>query len=334
MKKAIYLLLVIVIGSIFAIHKDNQSYLQPKNGTITLRMSQVSSEKGAIGQGMEKFAQLIHERTQGRYAIQTFHNGQLGGERDGLENIQMGILDLTVVNQSVLSNFIPEISALDIPYMITGSQHADNIFLGEIGDHYLKELDKVGLKGLTIWESGFRNLTNSKKDVNTVADVKALRIRTMENKIHQEFWRTLNTDPVPMAWSEAYTAMQQGAIDGQENPILVILTNNVGLVNKHLAITEHVYSTVFIIMSPKLWDHLSDEDKQIFTTTAREVAIYERELNRSLEHDALEKLKAVGVTVTYPNKEEFIKMSEPFRNGFEVKYADMFKQIRAVIPNK
>ncbi|WP_156540695.1 TRAP transporter substrate-binding protein DctP [Gallibacterium genomosp. 3] len=332
MKKVISFIVLIGILGYLAIHKDNRSYMQPDNGTITLKMNQVSSEKGAIGQAMEKFAELIHERTNGRYTINTFHNGQLGGERDSLENAQMGIIDLTVVNQSVLANFIPDISALDIPYMITSKEHADNIFLGDIGEHYLKELDKVGLKGLSIWESGFRNLTNSKRAINKVEDVHTLRIRTMENKIHQEFWRTLHTDPVPMAWSEAYTAMQQGAIDGQENPILVILTNNVGLVNKHLAITEHVYSTVFIIMSPKLWAHLSHEDRKIFTDTAKEVAIYERKINRSLEEDALNKLKETGVLVTYPDKEGFIKMSELFRNSFQSKYFEMFKRIEKAKP--
>ncbi|WP_230586425.1 TRAP transporter substrate-binding protein [Gallibacterium anatis] len=332
MKKIISLIVLIGILGYFAIAKDNHSYMQPNNGTITLKMSQVSSEKGAIGQSMEKFAQLIHQRTNGRYTINTFHNGQLGGERDSLENAQMGIIDLTVVNQSVLANFIPDISALDIPYMITSKEHADNIFLGNIGEHYLKELDKVGLKGISIWESGFRNLTNSKRPINNVQDVKALRIRTMENKIHQEFWRSLNADPVPMAWSEAYTAMQQGAIDGQENPILVILTNNVGLVNKQLAITEHVYSTVFIIMSPKLWSHLSEEDKKIFTDTAKEVAIYERKINRSLEEDALNELKKSGVSVTYPDKKGFIKMSESFRNSFQSKYSEVFKEIEKAKP--
>lgn len=328
MKKVISLFVLVLAVSVFAIYKDNQVYSPSSDGTIHLRMSQVSSENGAIGQAMERFAQLIHERTEGRYTVDTFHNGQLGGERDNIENCQMGVLDISVVNQAVLANFIPEIAVLDIPYIITGAEHADKVFLGEVGDYFLQRLDGVGLKGLTIWESGFRNLTNSRRPIEKLDDVKELRVRTMENRIHQQFWRNLGSDPVPMAWSEAYTAMQQGAIDGQENPTLVILTNNVGQVNKQLAVTEHAYSTVFIIMSPTLWKRLSDEDREIFANTIEEVGLYEREINRSMEKEALEKLKAQGVNVTYPDKNEFITASEGFRESFNDLHGEMLTKIQ------
>ncbi len=328
MKNIIISLALVFLLSFLMISKDSEVYSASKHGVINLRMSQVSSEMGAIGKTMEKFSQLISERTHGRYKINLFHNGQLGGERDAIENIQMGTLDLTVVNQAVLANFVKEFSVLDIPYLFSGYEHADRIFLGDVGQHFMSQLDHVGLKAIGIWESGFRNLTNSVRPINQLSDVKKLRIRTMENQTHQKFWRYIDADPVPMAWSEAYTAMQQGAIDGQENPILVIDTNNVGQVNKYLAITEHAYSTVFVIMNPALWHVLSDEDKKIFTDTMSEMNIYERQLNRSLEIKSLENLKQQGVVVTHPDKQEFIDNSKGFRDSYREEYGSMLDRIK------
>jgi len=296
---------------------------------ITLKMSQVSSEKGAIGQTMELFSKLIYKRTNGHYQINLYHNGQLGGERDAIENTQMGILDLTVVNQAVLTNFIKEFAVLDIPYLFSGYKHADKVFMGDVGEYFMSLVDPIGLKAIGIWESGFRNLTNSKHPINNLEDIHQLRIRTMENQTHLKFWRYMGADPVPMAWSEAYTAMQQGAIDGQENPILVIDTNNVGQVNKYLAITEHAYSTVFVVMNPNTWKKMSVEDQNIFSSTMKEMDLYERRLNREMEKNALKNLTDEGVMVTYPDKNEFIKKSKEFRDGFNNKYGTMLDKIKS-----
>lgn len=301
---------------------------EPK--TIAFRMSQTSAADGAIGLTMEKFSDLIEEKTNGRYTINTFHNGQLGSERDNIEGIQMGNLDIAVVNQAPLSNFVPEIAAVDLPYVITSFEHADKVFLGEIGNSFLDQLGSKGIQGLSIWESGFRNLTNSKKEVNSLADVKGLRIRVMENKIHQDLWRTLGTDPVAMAWGDAYTALQQGAIDGQENPATVIDKNNVVEVNKNMAITQHVYSTVFIIMSPKAWSTLSAEDQKIFKEAAAEAAKYERELSRKMDKEAIKTLESKGMKVTYPDKQEFINASQPVRDLYGKEYAELLKKIDAL----
>lgn len=332
MKKVIVLTLVVLLMIFGVVRYDEMPYQASETGTIELRMSQTSSETGAIGQAMDKFAEEIYERTDGRYKINTFHNGQLGGERDNIEGCQMGTIDIAVVNQAPLANFVPEIGALDIPYLISGTEHADNIFLGEIGDYLLNELDKTGIYGLSIWESGFRNLTNSKREVNSLEDVAGLRVRTMENKVHQEFWRDLGSDPVPMAWSEAYTALQQGAIDGQENPSSVILTNNVAEVNKNMAITEHAYSTVFLIMSPKAWNSLSEKDQKIFLETAKDMGILGRELNRSMEQEALAELEKAGMKITFPDKQEFIEASSDFRKVYEEKYGSIINRIDEVNP--
>lgn len=295
-----------------------------------LRMSQVSAADGAIGQSMDHFAALVKERTGGRVVINTFHNAQLGAERDNVEGIQLGNLDIAVVNQSVLGNFVQEISAVDLPYVIQDYDHADKIFLGEIGQGFLAKLDGVGIKGIAIWESGFRNLTNSKRDVNTVDDVKGLRIRVMENQIHQDLWRALGADAVPMAWGDAYTAMQQGAIDGQENPTTVIDKNNVVEVNKKMAITQHCYATVFIIMSPSRWASLPAEDQKIIMECVDEAGKFERDLSRKMDTEAIETLKSKGMAVTTPDKAGFVEKSKSVREKYGKKFADTLAKMEAL----
>lgn len=242
----------------------------------------------------------------------------------------MGNLDIAVVNQSVLANFIPEIAAFDLPYVIESTEHADKVFLGEVGQDFLDRLSEVELKGLGIWESGFRNLTNSKREVNSAKDIEGLRVRVMENEIHQKLWKSLGADPVPMAWSEAYTGMQQGALDGQENPSTVIDKNNVVEVNKEMAITEHVYSTVFLVMAPKTWNALTEEDRQIVQSCMEEANINERVLSREMDQEALKTLESKGMKITYPDKQELIELTQGVRDTYGKDYQETLEKIAEV----
>lgn len=306
-----------------------QGDIYKENGTVQLRMAQASAADGAIGISMEKFAEDVKEASNGRILISVFHNGQLGSERDNIEACELGNLDIAVVNQSVLANFIPEIAAFDLPYVIESQEHADKVFLGEIGNDLLEQLSEIELKGLGIWESGFRNLTNSKREVNSAEDIQGLRIRVMENEIHQKLWKSLGADPVPMAWSEAYTGMQQGAIDGQENPSTVIDKNNVVEVNKQMAITEHVYSTVMLVMAPKTWEALTTEDQKIIMQCMKEANVAERELSRKMDEEALETLQSKGMNITYPDKTELIELTQEVRDKYGANYQEILDKIVA-----
>lgn len=318
-----------VVLSGFSIYKDSHQK-NSTDGTITLRMAQTSSQTGAIGQSMDAFADRIYDETGGKYKIETYHNGQLGAEIDTIEGCQMGTIDIAVVNQSTIGNFINDFQALDIPYLITSTEQADAVFLGDIGTRFLDKLSGVQLYGLGIWESGFRNLTNSKRDVNSVDDVAGLKIRTMENQVHIAFWKAMGADATPMSWGEAYTALQQGALDGQENPATVILTNNVAQVNNHLAMTEHAYSTVFLVMSPETWASFDDETKETFKRVMAECSIEERELSRKMDSEAVSELEKQGMTVTYPDKQQFIDKAADLYAQWEEQYGDMISEIRSL----
>lgn len=318
----------LVLGGL-SIYKDGQRVTE-SDGTTVLRMAQTSSQTGAIGISMDQFAERIYEETDGKYKIETYHNGQLGAEIDTIEGCQMGTIDIAVVNQSTIGNFIPEFQALDVPYLITSTKQADAVFLGDIGSRFLNKLSGVQLYGLGIWESGFRNLTNSIRDVNSVDDVHGLKVRTMENQVHIAFWKAMGADATPMSWGEAYTALQQGALDGQENPATVILTNNVAQVNDRLAMTEHAYSTVFLVMSPATWASFDEETKQIFTDVMAECSLSERELSRSMDAEAVGQLEEQGMVVTRPDKQQFIDKAADLYAQWEAQYGDIISEIRAL----
>lgn len=323
-KKVLFLSFICMI-SLMLVGCKTKTQAQTDN--INLRISQASAANGAIGISMEKFAERIEEKSGGKITISTFHNGQLGTERDNVEAVQLGNIDIAVVNQSVLGSFYSDLQVLDLPYIIRDYEHADQVFLGEIGNAFLDEMSNIGLEGLSIWESGFRNLTNSVKDVETPADVEGLRIRVMENRMHQQLWNQMGADPVPMSWSDAYTGLQQGAIDGQENPTTVIDKNNVVEVNKRMTKTEHNYSTVFLIGSPRTWSRLTDENKALINEVLREIEIEERELSRSMEKEAELSLEEAGMNIVNPEKELFINATSPVISEYSDQYSEIIEKI-------
>lgn len=295
---------------------------------ITLKVGHDAAETVPVARGLAEFERLVEERTGGSVQVEVYNNGTMGSASDYVVNCQLGTLDMGATNQSVIASFIPELAACDIPYIFESYEHADAAFTGELGDYFINRVrDTMQLETVAIWEVGFRNLTNSKHPVNTVADVAGLRLRTMDNPIHLAFWKSLGADPVPMSWSEAYTALQQGAIDGQENPFSVILGNNVAEVNQHLAVTEHVYSSIFIFVSEQAWNKMTAEQQEIVRAAAQEAGQFEREEQRRQATDAISQLESAGMAITYPDKAEFIAATEAFRAEQSKEYPEVVEMI-------
>ncbi len=248
--------------------------------------------------GAQRFADLVKERTGGRVTVTLYPDGQLGkGERELLEALQQGTIDIYVGSTGPLGGFSPSMQILDIPFLFRGYEHVDAVLDGPVGRQLLDDLDKVSMKGLAFWENGFRNLTNSRMAVRAPQDAQGLKIRTMENKVHLAAWKAAGLNPTPMAWGEVYGALQQRVIDGQENPIAVILTSKIYEVQKYFTLSQHVYSPAVLIVSTKLWGSLPVADQQVFLNTALEVAKYQRQLGRDNEQQNLAELEAKGMTV-------------------------------------
>jgi tripartite ATP-independent transporter DctP family solute receptor len=224
---------------------------------ISISVAQNSHQGVAI----DTFAKEVEKRTGGRYKIQTFYNGSLGGERESIEAVQLGTQELAFSSTGPVPNFVPETKILDVPFLFRDKAHARAVLDGPIGQDLLTKFDAKGFKALAWAENGFRHMTNSKRDVNAPEDLKGLKMRTMENPVHIAAYKGFGIITTPMAFPEVFTALQQGTVDGQENPLPVIISAKFSQVQKHLSLTGHVYSPCILLMNKASFDKLSAADK-------------------------------------------------------------------------
>ncbi len=302
------------------------------DAAVVLKAGHDSPETVPVAKGLAKWAELVEQRTNGEVKIQVYNNGTAGSASDYAVNCQLGTLDIGAVNQSVMTSFIPDIGAVDIPYLITSYEEADKLFAnnGPLTQYYSNEIANAGINliNMDVWEVGFREFSNSTRAIHTPEDIKGIKLRVMDSKIHQGFWRALGADPVPMSWGEAYTALQQEAIDGVENAISVLDGNNINEVNKYLAMTDHNYSAIFIIMSDKSFKKLSPEQQKIVQDAAREAGKYQREEQRRQAAAAVDNLAKKGMEVTTVDKEAMKKAVAGFLEEQEKEYPEIIKIIK------
>jgi TRAP-type transport system periplasmic protein len=279
----------------------------------TMKMGSTQPSDHPYMVGAQKFSDLIKQRTNGRIVINLYPSSQLGkGEREMVESMKQGIIELVVSSTGPLGGFSPSINILDIPYLFRDYAHVDTVLDGPIGRALLNDMDKHGIVGMAFWENGFRHLTNSKVAVKTVEQGKGLKIRVMENKVHLLAWKTAGLNPTPMAWGELYPALQQGVIDGQENPVAVFYSAKFWEVQKYSSMTYHVYSPAPFMMSKKKFQAMPKADQELFMKTALEVVAFQRKLNRDDEEKKLKEMEGKGLTVIRDvDKASFAKAMEP-----------------------
>ena len=224
----------------------------------TMKISISVAQNSHQGVAIDTFAREVEKRTGGRYKIQTFYAGALGGERESIESVQLGTQELAFSSTGPVPNFVPEARMFDIPFLFRDKAHARAVLDGSIGQDMLGQFDAKGFKALAWAENGFRHMTNSKRPVNTPDDLKGLKLRTMENPVHVAAYKGFGIITTPMAFPEVFTALQQGTVDGQENPLPVIMSAKFDQVQKHLSLTGHVYSPCIFLMNKASFDKLSD----------------------------------------------------------------------------
>ncbi|WP_277673899.1 TRAP transporter substrate-binding protein [Piscibacillus halophilus] len=258
--------------------------------------------------GLLKFKEIVEEETDGEITVETYHSGQLGDDRTMTEALQLGTQEVTVPSTAPIANFVPEFSVFDIPFLFPSEEVADEVLAGDVAQDLLKKLEEKDLVGLAYWENGFRDLTNSERPVETIEDFDGLKIRTMENDIHLAAFEELGANPTPMAFTELFTAMQQGTVDGQENPYATIYLENYFEVQDYVSDTHHVYSPFVFLMSKEFYDGLSEEEQQIVRDAAKEAGEYQIKLNREANAEYLEKLVDEGMEFSEISDEERQKM--------------------------
>ncbi|HYG45209.1 MAG TPA: TRAP transporter substrate-binding protein [Bordetella sp.] len=293
----------------------------PAAAQNTLKMAYALSTSSHYGAGAEAFAKSIEASSNGKYKVQQFANSALGGEREVIEGLQIGTIDLAIVSTGATLNFVPETGVFDIPFLLRDLQHARKVLDSQIGQDMLAKFPERGIIALAWGEQGFRHLTNNVRPVKTPADAKGLKIRTTENPIHISAFRAIGILPTPMAWPEVATALQQGTIDGQENPLSVITSAKLSQLQKYLSLTGHVYGPALVLMSANVYEGLSDAEKASFKQAGQASAQAMRDYVDNIEKTGVEQLRKEGMQVTTDvDRDAFAAAVEPAYAEYYKKY--------------
>lgn len=255
------------------------------------------SSTSHFGLGAQAFIDTLNEMSSGQFTGEQAPSSQLGGERDMIEGLQIGSIDVVITSSGPLGNFVPEVLALDLPFLFRDYNHARRTLDGDIGQELLAYIDQNDLVGLAWTENGFRHLTNSVRPVTTPDDLDGLKLRTMENEVHMAAFSALGAAPTPMAWPEVFTSLQLGVLDGQENPMPVLTSTGIWEVQRYASLTGHVYSPGAVLASPFLWDTLSEEERGWFYEAARASAAATRAEVDRMEEAGVALLRENGMEV-------------------------------------
>ncbi len=310
MKKTFFLLCILLLFS----------FTQMATGAETIKLGVVTKPGSAQNIVAEKFKELIEQRSNGAYNVKVFHSKSIGNETEILQQIQMNTIQMGVITGGPFDTFNPIVRVINYPFLFKDSAQADGILDGPIGKEILDDLASVGFKGLCFSENGFRNLTNSKRAVKTGEDIKGLKIRVMASPLHQAIWKALDANPTPMPWP-IYTELEQGVIDGQENPLWVMEVYKFYEIQKYMTMTRHVYSPHIDVASMIWWKELKPADQEMIQKAMYEAAVFQRKDNREKDGARLALLKEKGMII-----EENPDLASLRARVADLKDMDLFEQ--------
>lgn len=263
----------------------------------TLRLSAANNKGHPQILGAERFADIVKQKSDGRIDVRVFPGGSLGPDLQNISAMQGGTLDFNVGNATLLAGNAKEMSVLDFPFLFNTAEEADAIVDGPFGQKLFDKLPEKGLVGLAYWELGFRHFHTRSHPIRSADDFKGRKIRVIPTPIYVDFVNALGANAVPMPFTETYTALEQGAIDGMTNPLINIVDGKFHEVSKYLTISNHMYNPQWIGISKRTWDKLSDEEKGIIKAAAVEAGAVQRKLSREAAASALDELKRKGMEV-------------------------------------
>ncbi|SDO35202.1 tripartite ATP-independent transporter solute receptor, DctP family [Lutimaribacter pacificus] len=279
------------------------------------------------GVAAQKLEEVVLAETGDQFAFRHFPSSGLGGEREVIEGLQIGTVEATIVSSGTLANFVSDTGVFDIPFLFRDLTHARTVLDGPIGQEILAKFDDVGLHALAWGEQGFRHITNNRNAIEHPQDVQGLKIRTMENPVHLAAFEAMGAAPTPMAWPEVVSSLQQGVIDGQENPLSVIVSVKLNEVQKYLTLSGHVYSPAMLLVSKPFWEGLDDDQKAAFEKAATEAVSAMRAYVDNVETSGVETLKERGMEVGTLSAEEKAEFQAAIQSAYEGYYETYGKEL-------
>jgi tripartite ATP-independent transporter DctP family solute receptor len=299
-------------------------------GKLNLKVGMTLEMDSHYGMGLQELKRLLAQYSNGSIELEIFPSSTQGGERDMIESVSLGTLEMALISTGPVPNSFPDFAVLDLPYLFPTAEIAYKVLDGEVGTSLLNQMPAKGIIGLGFWENGFRHVTNSVREIKTPADLRGLKIRTMENDIHMNAYRHYGASPTPMAMGEVFIALQQGTVDGQENPAINILTSRLNEVQKYMSITGNFYSPSILLFSKVVYDRMTQAQKDILVKAATEAKVWQRKYSQDNTASAIEKIKASGTIVTEVNLNEWIAGSQATYADYEGRVnQDLLRKIRA-----
>ncbi len=298
----------------------------------TLRLAHGLDTKHPVHKAMELLGKRLEEKSGGKLKVKIYPNGQLGGERECLELLQIGSLDITKVSAAVLENFIPEYKILSIPYIFRDREHAFAVFDGKIGEKLLQQGDKFRLRGLTFYDAGSRNFYTKENPINAPRDLEGLKIRVQKSNMAVAMVNDLGGAPTPISYGELYTALQQGVVDGAENNLPSFYTSKHYEICKYFSMDAHTFVPDVLLISTDTWDKLSEQERKWLSEAVQESTLEERKLWAASEKESLNAIKKAGVEVIYPDKTQFEEKTADIIDQFkdQPKMMQLINNIKAV----
>lgn len=265
----------------------------------------------------EGFAKEVTEKTEGRVTINVYSGGQLGNEKDMVEGLQLGTIQMGLIGGGSFQDLEPKMGIANLPYAWADHDHAYRAFDGEIGDTLLALLKKKGIVGLGWWENGFRHITNNTRPINSPEDLQGLKLRVTPIKLRLDTFNALEALPVPLPFSELYSALQQKVVDGQENPLEIIESSHFYEVQKYLTMTGHIWGTAILAIADRSWKKISSEDRKIVREIAQKWRDKQREMVRDSEQEMVEKLQEKGMIINFVDKTPFVEKVQRVYNDYQ-----------------
>jgi tripartite ATP-independent transporter DctP family solute receptor len=299
--------------------------------TTVLRAADTHPDGYPTVEAVKYFGELLKERTNGRYSVEVFHSAQLGEEADTVEQVRAGVIDINRTSLGPWNNLIPETTIPSLPYIFRSVEHARKVMNGPVGDEILAAFEPYGVVGLAFYDGGARSFYNTKKPIQSMADLKGMKFRVMQSDIFVDMVAALGATATPMPYGEVYSGLETGVIDGAENNFPSFDTAKHAEVAKYFSLDEHLIVPEVLVMAKATWDKLTPEDQAIVKQAAKDSVAKQYELWDAQVAKSRKTVEGEGVKISEPDKQAFIDAMKPVYDKWvqDPKLKDMVARIQA-----
>ncbi|MGP4078621.1 TRAP transporter substrate-binding protein DctP [Pseudalkalibacillus sp. R45] len=304
-----------------------------ENESVTIKVGHIAPDEHSYTKGLEQFAKAVEKETDGKVKFEIYGGGQLGGEREVVEQVQLGTLDMTLVTAGPVGNFVDKFSVLEMPFLFRDIDHVYKTLDGEIGKELMDLIDEQGFKTLGLWENGFRHLTTKEQQIKSPDDTKGLKMRTVENDIYVGTYQSIGADATPIAFPEVYTSLQQGVVDGMDVSYGVMHSTKMYEVQENLSEVGIYYASAPLLINQAKFESLSEDVQKVLVEKGNEFTDIQRKINQDMEDEQKKDLKDKGIEIVEKSDvdiEAFEKAVEPVYQKNEDRFGDLVERIRSI----